>query len=164
MSSAVNAFIAGDVPAVSLWVPFNIRVRDRVPTAIKLVDASAFYPQSAVVGGWVAGQDYFNANRDPLARVIRGWAGANDYMIRNTTAAAEALQKNHYPEATAADIMEALKAQKMFSSREWKRLYADGTVSRWLQQTSDFFMGEAGVAEARPATEYFDPSLYLSTV
>ena len=44
MTDAVASFIAGTVPAVALWVPFNIRVREALPDAIKLVDASAFYP------------------------------------------------------------------------------------------------------------------------
>lgn len=52
----------------------------------------------------------------------------------------------------------------MYSSREWKRLYSDGTVVKWLQQVSDFFMADAGVTNAKPATEYFDPSLYLATI
>ncbi len=30
MSEAVTAFISGAVPAVALWVPFNIRVREQV--------------------------------------------------------------------------------------------------------------------------------------
>ena len=107
------------MPAVALWVPFNITVREKLSDAIKLVDASAFYPQSAVVGGWVARPDFYEENKDDLARIIRGWADANDYMVRNGAAAAEALQKNHYPQATVADIAEALKAQKMFSSRKW---------------------------------------------
>jgi len=101
---------------------------------------------------------------DVLARIIRGWAEANDYMVRNSTAAAEALQKNHYERASHADVIEALKAQKMYSSREWKRLYQDGTVAKWLQQASDFFMADAGVAKSVPASEYFDPQLYLSTI
>ncbi|UGY24365.1 ABC transporter substrate-binding protein [Bradyrhizobium septentrionale] len=164
MSAAVNAFVAGEVPAVALWVPFNITVREKAPGAVKLVDASAYYPQSAVVGGWVSRQDYFAANRDVFARIIRGWADANDHMLRNGKAVAGALQKKHYPQATIADIEEALAAQKMFSSREWKRLYADGSVARWLQQVSDFFLTEAPIAAATPATQYFDPSLYLATV
>ncbi|MBR1121123.1 ABC transporter substrate-binding protein [Bradyrhizobium lablabi] len=164
MPDAVGAFISGEVPAVALWVPFNIRVRDKAPGAVKLVDASAFYPQSAVVGGWVAGHAYYQANKDVVQRIIRGWAEANDYMVRNPKAAAETLQQRHYQNASVADIAEALKAQKMFSSREWKRLYADGTVARWLQQVSDFFMAEAGVATSTPATDYFDPALYLSTI
>jgi hypothetical protein len=35
-----------------------------------------------------------------------------------TLARCEALQKNHYPHASIADVTEAFKAQKMFSSRE----------------------------------------------
>ena len=164
MSASVASFIAGDVPAIALWVPFNITVREKLPDAIKLVDASAFYPQSAVVSGWVTRHDFYRENQDVLARIIRGWADANDYIVRNSAAAAEALQKDHYRQASVADIAEALKAQKMFSSREWKRLYSDGTVVKWLQQVSDFFMAGANAANVTPATEYFDPSLYLATI
>ena len=164
MSTAVASFVSGEVPAVALWVPFNITVREKVPGAIKLVDASAFYPQSAVVGGWVARNDYYQANGDVIVKIIRGWAEANDYMVRSSLAAVEALQKNHYQHALRADIVEALRAQKMFSSREWKRLYADGTVAKWLQQASDFFMSDAGVSNSVKATNYFDPKPYLSTI
>src|SRR5882724_13394828 len=108
--------------------------------------------------------DYYANNKDVLSGIIRGWADANDYILRNSTAAAEALQKNHYSHASAADITEALKAQKMFSSREWKRLYSDGTVVKWLQQVSDFFMADAGVTNSTRASEYFDPSLYLAAI
>jgi NitT/TauT family transport system substrate-binding protein len=164
MSDNVASFVAGDVPAVALWVPFNITVREKLPGAIRLVDASAYYPQSAVLGGWVARHDYYNANRETLARIIRGWADANNYMVRNPAAAAEALQKNHYRQAPLANITESIRAQKMFTSREWKRLYADGTVVKWLQQVSDFFVADAKVTGATPASEYFDPSLYLSVI
>ena len=164
MPQAVDAFIAGEVPAVALWVPFNLVVRNKAPDAIRLVDASAFYPQSAVIGGWVARHEYYAANKDVLRRLIRGWAEANDYMVRNPAAAAEALQQRHYKGASIADIAEALKAQKMFSSREWRRLYSDGTVVKWLQQVSDFFMTETSAANSIRAIDYFDPELYLSTV
>jgi NitT/TauT family transport system substrate-binding protein len=165
MTAAVASFIAGEVPAVALWVPFNVTVREKVPNAIKLVDASAFYPQSAVVGGWVARSDHYAENREVLANVIRGWAEANDYMVRNAAASAEALQKNHYGQASSADVAEALKAEKMFSSREWKKLYTDGTVVKWLQQVSDFFMADSGaVTNSVPASTYFDPKIYLAAI
>lgn len=164
MSASVAAFIAGEVPAVALWVPFNITVREKLPEAVKLVDASAFYPQSAVVGGWAARHDFYDNNKEVLARIIRGWADANDYMVRNSAAAADALQKDHYQKAAVSDVTEAIKAQKMFSSREWKRLYADGTVVKWLQQVSDFFMADAGTTATKSASEYLDTSLYLSTI
>src|SRR6478735_7830510 len=93
MAEAVTSFISGAVPAVALWVPFNIAVRDKVPGAKKLVDASAFYPQAAIVGGWVASAEYEAKNGAVLQSIIRGWASANDYFIANAEAALEQLQK-----------------------------------------------------------------------
>jgi len=163
MPDAVRAFIAGEVPAVALWVPFNVAVREALPDAVKLVDASAFYPQSAVLGGWAARTDYCAAHRDALSRIIRGWIDANDHMLRNPAAAAEALQA-HYKASRPADIAEAFKAQKLYSAREWRRLYADGTVAKWLQQVSDFFMADAEITSALRAADYFDTQLYLAAV
>jgi len=164
MPAAVTAFISGAVPAVALWVPFNVTVRDKVPGAVKLADASAYYPQAAIIGGWAASNDYYDANKETLAKLIKGWAEANDYIIANSSEALASLQKAHYSQTPLADINEQFKAQKMFSSHEWKRLYSDGTVTNWLQQSTDFFMANAGIKDFTPASKYFDPSLYLKTV
>ncbi|HWX63129.1 ABC transporter substrate-binding protein [Bradyrhizobium sp.] len=163
MSEAVAAFISGEVPPSRSGCRSTSRFAKslRRPSSSSMPRLSI---QSAVVGGWVARADYHDDNKEVLVRIIRGWAEANDYMVRNSAAAAEALHQNHYPHASAADISEAFKAQKMYSSREWKRLYSDGTVGRWLQQVSDFFMADAGVAKSVMSTEYFDPSLYLLTI
>ena len=40
----------------------------------------------------------------------------------------------------------------------------DGTVTNWLQQSTDFFMANAGIKDFTPASKYFDPSLYLKTI
>lgn len=164
MPAAVTSFVSGAVPAVALWVPFNITVRDKVPGAIKLADASAYYPQAAIIDGWAAANDYYEPNRETLAKLIKGWAEANDYIIENSKDAVEALQKGHYSQMPLTDVNEQFKAQKMFTSRDWKRLYSDGTVVNWLQQSTDFFMANAGIKDFTPASKYFDPSLYLKTI
>ncbi len=164
MPAAVTAFISGAVPAVALWVPFNITVRDKVPGAVKLADASAYYPQAAIIGGWAARNDYYAGNKEVLGRIAKGWAEANDYIIANSEAALKQLQANHYGQVPLADIQEQFRAQKMFSSKEWKRLYADGTVTNWLQQSTDFFMANAGVTSFTKASDYFDPKIYLDAI
>ena len=164
MPAAVTSFISGAVPAVALWVPFNVTVRDKVQDAVKLADASAYYPQAAIIGGWAAANSYYDANKETLAKLIKGWSEANDYFIANSAEALEALQKAHYSQTPLADIQEQFKAQKMFTSREWKKLYSDGTVTNWLQQSTDFFMANAGIKDFTPASKYFDSSLYLSTI
>jgi len=164
MSEAVTSFISGAVPAVALWVPFNIIVRSKVPGAKMLVDASAYYPQAAIVGGWATRADYYEKNYDVIARIIRGWVDANDYIVQNSDAALETLQKNYYQQVPLADLKEQYKAQKMFLSGEWRRMYADGTVTKWLQQVTDFFVRFGGIQNPTPASKYFETKPYLETV
>jgi len=164
MPAAVTSFVSGAVPAVALWVPFNLSVRDKVPDAVKLADASAYYPQAAIIDGWAAANGFYDANKETLAKLIKGWREANDYFIARSEDALEALQKGHYRQTPIADIKEQYKAQRMFTSQAWKQYYADGSVTKWLQQSTDFFMANAGVKDFTPASSYFDPSLYLKTI
>ena len=164
MSEAVTSFISGAVPAVALWVPFNIPVKEKVKDAKMLADASAYYPKAAIVGGWATRDDYYAKNQATCANIIRGWAEANDYMIANSEAALAALQKNHYEKVPLSDLKEQYKAQKMFTSKEWRKLYADGTVTHWLQQVTDFFVRFGGIQNPVPASKYFEPGLYEKTI
>jgi NitT/TauT family transport system substrate-binding protein len=145
-------------------VPFNIPVREKVKDAKMLADASAYYPKAAIVGGWATREDYLVKNQAACANLIRGWAEANDYMIANSEAALDALQKNHYKEVPLSDLKEQFKAQKMFTSKEWRKLYADGTVTNWLQQVTDFFVRFGGIQNPVPASKYFEPKLYEQTI
>src|SRR6202171_5527942 len=81
MPEAVHAFISGAVPAVVLWVPFNITVREKVPQARKLLDAGAYYPSAAVVGGWATTAAYDASDTPVLSRIIRAWTEGNDMLI-----------------------------------------------------------------------------------
>ena len=165
MSEAVTSFISGAVPAVALWVPFDITVKQKTPGAKKLVDASAYYPQAAIVGGWAVRGDYLDKNRDVCQRVIRGWTEANDYLIGpNSDKAVEELQKLQYAQIPLAEFREQFKASRYFTSAEWRKMYADGTVTKWLQQVTDFFVKFGNIQNPVPASQYFDTKLYLDTV
>jgi NitT/TauT family transport system substrate-binding protein len=165
MSEAVTSFISGAVPAVALWVPFDVPVREKVPSAKKLVDASAYYPQAAIVGGWAARNEYYEKNHDVCQRVIRGWVEANDYLIGpKSNEAVEKLQKSQYAQVPLDQFKDQFKASKYFTSAEWHKLYADGTVTKWLQQVTDFFVKFSKIQNPTPASTYFDPKLYLKTV
>ena len=67
MAEAVTSFVSGAVPAVALWVPFDVTVKQKVPNARKIVDASAFFPEAAIMGGWAAGNDFYEASAGLLA-------------------------------------------------------------------------------------------------
>ena len=161
MPDAVTAFISGAVPAVALWVPFNITVRDKVPGARKLVDASAYYPQAAIMSGWATSTDFHAGNRDVLVRLVKAWSAGNEFLTGKTDEALAILQKKHYPQVPLADFKEQYGAQKAFPAAEWRKLFADGTVTKWLQQVTDFFATVGNITKPIPASQYFDPSIFM---
>ncbi len=161
MPDAVTSFISGAVPAVALWVPFNITVRDKVPGAKKLVDASAYYPEAAIMSGWATTADFHAKSRDTLLRVVKAWSAGNEYLTGKTDEALEVLQKKQYPNVPLADLKEQFAAQKAFPTGEWRKLYSDGTVTKWLQQVTDFFATTGNIPNPIPAAQYFDPSIYM---
>jgi len=164
MAEAVTSFVSGAVPAVALWVPFDATVKAKVPNARKIVDASKFFPEAAIVDGWAARNDYFDANKPVLERMIAAWAETNDWMLAHFDEAAAILQKNNYSTIPLPDFKQSMSFSKYYTSAEWRTRYADGTVTKWLQQVSDFFAKAGNIANPVPASTYFDPSLYLKTV
>ncbi|WP_418320954.1 ABC transporter substrate-binding protein [Piscinibacter sakaiensis] len=164
MTEAVTSFISGAVPAVALWVPFDSIIRQKVPGARKLVDASAFFPEAAIMGGWAARNDYFDKNRPVLTKLIAGWAEANAQIVGKPDESAEMLQKTQYKEVPLPDFKEQFKASKYYSNADWRTRYQDGTVNKWLQQVTDFFVANANIQNALKAEQYFDAKLFLETV
>ena len=164
MPVAVTSFISGAVPAVALWVPFNMQVRQRVPGAKMLVDASAYFPKSAIVGGWATRADYFEKNRAVVAQVVRGWAASNDDLIKNSATILPIIQAKNYEQVPLAELQEQFKASKYHTTVEWQKLYQDGTALGWLQQVTDFYARFGGIQNPVPAKTYFDTSLLLNSV
>jgi NitT/TauT family transport system substrate-binding protein len=162
MPEAVDSFISGRVPAVVLWVPFNIVVREKVPQAKKLLDAGAYYPSAAIVGGWATTSAYLANNREVLARVTRAWIEGNDMMIARTNEAIGILQERYYQQVPERDLKEQFGTERVFPTAVWRQLYVNGNVTKWLQQVSDFFVRFAKIENPVPAAQYFDPSIFIS--
>ena len=164
MPEAVSSFISGAVPAVALWVPFDSVIKKQLPGARRLIDASAFFPQAAIMGGWAAGNDYYAKNPAVIRKVIAGWADANALITSKPDEAAEMLQKTQYSDVPLPDFKEQFKASKYYTNAEWRKNYQDGTVTKWLQQVTDFFVATGNIPNAVKAQDYFDPKPYLDTV
>ncbi len=161
MPDAVTAFISGAVPAVALWVPFNVQVKNQVPGAQMLVDASAYYPDAAIVGGWAARNNYFDENKDVLERVIKAWIPANKLLVEQPDETLAALQKNQYSDIPLDELKAQYQAQKLFPTSEWVTMYEDGTVTSWLDRVTNFYADIGGMSDPIPASQYFDPSLFV---
>ena len=164
MTEAVSSFISGAVPAVALWVPFDSVIKKQLPGARKLIDASSFFPEAAIMGGWATRNDFFDQHQPVLKQLIAGWAEANTLITSKPDEAAAMLQKTVYTDVPLPDFKEQFKASKYYTNAEWRQRYQDGTVTKWLQQVTDFFVTTAKIQNAVPASQYFDPKPFLEVV
>ncbi|HEX3469511.1 MAG TPA: ABC transporter substrate-binding protein [Candidatus Elarobacter sp.] len=160
MPDAVTGFIAGAVPAVALWVPFDIQVRNNVPGAKMLTDASKYYPEAAIVDGWATSQDFYDNHKDTLRKIIRGWLDANDQLVNGTTKALATVGQQ-YEGIPDAQMMSMYRAEKAFDTKTWARYYRDGTLTRWLDQVTEVYVKLGAMDNPVRAQQYFDPSLFL---
>jgi NitT/TauT family transport system substrate-binding protein len=164
IADAVAAFVSKAVPAIALWIPHNNLVKERSPSARMLADASAYFPEAAIIDGWVARKGFYEKNKPVLARIVSAWARANDLMVIEPERAIGILHDKYYSRVSLDELRSEFGAQKVYSSQEWQRLYRDGTVTNWLQRITNFYISFAAIRTPIPAAEYFDPSIYLDAV
>jgi len=164
MAGAVAAFISGAVPVISTWVPFDVQIREKVLGAKLISSAKEFYPGAAIMGGWVAANKYHETKKDVLGKIIRAWAKANDYLMANTPDALKLIHAKAYSNIPFSDIEAAWPAEKCETSKDWVKLYQDGTAAKWIGQVTQVFVEIGSIGKWVDPKEFFDTSLYLSAV
>ena len=163
MSDAVTAFIAGAVPAIALWVPFNVPIKAKAPKAKMLFDASA-YPSATIVDGWAARNDFHDKQRDIIKRFIRAWMPANEYLLEKPQEALKVLHQKYYANLSWEDMEEMHRAAKWYKSAEWAKHYRDGSAAKWLNQVTTFNVEVGAIQNPMMADKYFDPAPFLEVV
>ena len=160
MSEAVSSFVSGAVPAVAMWVPFNIIIKNNVPGARKISDASEFFPEAAIVGGWATTDEYWEKNRDDvLKRITKAWMAANAMLVYNPRQSIELLSEKYYPEVPTSDLWENYQAERVLPATTWVKYYQDGTIDKWLDQVTNVYVEVGAFKNPRPPSEYFDSDL-----
>ena len=164
MAGAVSAFISGAAPFVSTWAPFHVQIREKVPGAVMLASAKAYYPKAAIIGGWVATNKYYSERKDVLKKIIKAWAKANDELVSKPQESLKFIHEKAYTNIPFSDLQASWEAEKCETSQAWVKLYADGTVARWLGQVEQVFVEIGSIGNWVDPKEFFDPSLYLEVM
>lgn len=161
MAAAVSTFVNGGVPAVATWWPFNAQIEANAPDAELLTTAGEYYPDAAIMGGWIANSNYYENNRDVLVRITRAWLEANDMLENDTDAVLTALQENHYPELEVEDLQEGFELLRTFDNEGWHQRWQDGTVTDWIGQVEQVFVDIGALEDFVDPSEFVDDSIFL---
>ena len=163
MAGAVSAFISGAVPFVVTWAPFEVRIMEHVKGAKLISSAKEFYPQAAIMSGWVASNKFYASNKDTLRKIIRAWRKANDDLLANPQENLKLIHAKAYSNIPFSDLEISWNRQKCHTSAEWNKLYQDGSVARWLGRVNGVFVEIGSLPKATDPKEFFDPTLFLDS-
>lgn len=161
MPNAVQAFVAGKVDAIALWVPFDLRVQEAGTGAVE-IDNAGNYPDAAVADGWIANNAWYDAHKETIIKLIRAWLEINDAYRAHPDVALAQVQKEAYEgQATLADLKHQVAFQKDYTNAEWIRLYESGHVLDVVGKAEQAFVDLGGLDQWVDPKGFFDTSLFL---
>jgi NitT/TauT family transport system substrate-binding protein len=161
MPDAVSAFIAGKVPAIALWVPFDLRVNEAGKGA-KEIDNAGNYPDAGVGDGWIANNDWYDGNKATISKIIGAWLKINDAFRKDPSGSLKKVYDLAYKDtAKLSDLQHQVEYQKDYTNAEWLTAYENGDVQSWVGDGEKAFVELGGVPKYVDPKEFFDTSLFI---
>ncbi|TDD68936.1 transporter substrate-binding domain-containing protein [Jiangella aurantiaca] len=162
MPSAVTAFVAGQVPAVVLWVPFDETVRNEKPDAELISSAKDYYPESSIIGGWVANDDFYESDHDTLVKIAAAWLDVNHRLLEDTEAAMTTVHEAAYADSQELeDTLRQFEFSRLYPNDEWARMYESGELEDSIGAVEQIFVELGGIDEYVEPGEFVDTGILL---
>ncbi|WP_298329965.1 ABC transporter substrate-binding protein [Haloactinopolyspora sp.] len=162
MPSAVTAFVSGQVPAVALWVPFDQTVQKEFPEAELVDSAKSYYPEAAILGGWVANNDFHRSNREILDKLAAAWLDINHELVSNPEESMTVVHEAAYAQdQELAETLRQFSFEEVYSNEEWAQQFESGEVERWIGQVEEIFVEVGGIKEYVDPGEFVDADIFL---
>jgi NitT/TauT family transport system substrate-binding protein len=162
MPDAVAAFIAGKVPAVALWVPFDLRVQEAGKGA-KEIDDAGNYPDAGVGDGWIANNEWYAKNKAVVKKIIGAWLEVNKSFRDDPEGSLKKVYDVAYKDtAKLSDLQHQVEFQKDYTNAEWLKAYQDGDVLTWVGDAEKAYVELGGVPTFVEPKQFFDTSLFIS--
>jgi len=161
MPDAVQAFIGGKVPAVALWVPFDLRVNESGKGA-KEIDNAGNYPDAGVGDGWIANNDWYAKNQPTVKKIIGAWLEVNEAYRKDPEGSLKKVHELAYKDAAKlTDLQHQVEYQKDYTNEEWLAAYENGDVLKWVGDAEKAYVELGGVPKYVDPKEFFDTSLFI---
>lgn len=164
MPAAVTSYVTGSLPALSTWVPFNLRARE-VKGSKLLADSRQFASKGAgfVLTAFSANRKVVEGNQDLLKRLIMAWGPANEMLRTKKAESAQILQTKYYKgEMDIQDMTANFDAMDLFSATEWAAKMKDGSLTGMLDSVTKLFVEFGAMKDPLPASKYSDFSIFSS--
>ena len=163
MPAAVTTFVTKNVPAVSIWIPFNLRIQNGFPQAQLLANARSYYPKTGyIITAYSTNNQTYEKDKDLIRRMSAAWGPANEYLLKNPEQSLEILHHSYYKEVPLAEMKSVYKAVQPLSIAQWEGDIKNGTLYRELDHVTNIFVTIGAIKSPLRANQYADFSVFES--
>ncbi|WP_162606385.1 ABC transporter substrate-binding protein [Jiangella asiatica] len=162
MPAAVTAFVSGQVPAVVLWVPFDETVKSELPGAELISSAKDYYPESSIIGGWVANNDFHESERDTLVKIAAAWLDVNHRLVEDPQAAMTTVHEAAYADSQDLDdTLRQFEFARLYPNDQWAGMYESGELEASIGGVEQIFVELGGIDEFVEPSEFVDTGIFM---
>lgn len=163
MPAAVTTFVTKNVPAVSVWIPFNLRIKQGFPNAQLLANARNFYPKTGyIITAYSTNNQTYEKDKDLIRRMSAAWGPANEFLLKNPEESLEILHHSYYKQVPLPEMKSVYKAVQPLSIAHWERDVKNGVLYRELDHITNIFVTIGAFQNPLPANKYADFSIFES--
>lgn len=163
MPAAVTTFVTRHVPAVSIWIPFNLRIKKGFPQAQLLANARSYYPKTGfIITAYSTNNATYHKDKDLIRRLAAAWGPANEFLVKNPEHSLEILHDNYYKQVPLSEMKSVYKAVQPLSVSHWERDIKDGRLYQELDQITNVFKSIGAIKNPLLSKQYADFSIFES--
>ena len=137
-ANTAAALISGAVPSAVVYGAFTRLVNREKPDFVKIADLKKFFPKRAVFGGFVASNEYRQANRAALVNLATAYLKSYDEIWRDIGARRKVYDLAYAKDESFDDFESNIAALPKFpSTDEWMSYLKDGSIVRWALDVAE---------------------------
>ena len=132
------ALISGAVPSAVVFGAYTRLVNREKPDFVKIADLKKFFPKRAVFGGFVASNEFRQANRAALVNLETAYLKSYDEIWRDAGARRKVYDLAYVKDESFEDFERNIAGLPKFpSTDEWMNYLKDGSIAGWALDVAE---------------------------
>ena len=164
-AAVTSALISGAVSAaVTQSVTARI-IRREKPDVVKLADLKKFFPNRVVLGGLVASNAYYSANKPDLVSLTTAYVRSYREVWQDKKAQRDVYDKFYAKDQTFQEFDNNIMENIGFPSPEqWVKYLDDGSVAKWAIDVAKTFERAGALKTISDPKQFLDINIYKEAV
>ena len=164
-AATASALISGAVPAAVTHAAVARIIRREKPDVVKLADLKKYVPNRVVLGGMVASNAYYSANKPDLVSLTAAYVRSYREVWKDKKAQRDVYDKYYAKDESFQEFDSNIMENLEFPSPEqWVKYLDDGSMARWAVDVAKTLERAGALKTISDPKQFLDINIYKEAV